>query len=664
MNVIQKITKWMVEKSNYPLSSPYLVRMLNLSTGDDAVLSRPFLQHPVFYAAIRAKARNIGQVPFLLYEKGSDEVFDNWRHPLYRLFEDVNPYMSKYQLKEAIVTCLDIWGEAMVIKDRETRDGVPVYLWPQNPEEFTPQFRGNVFVGWDWSHGGRKEFLLPEEVIQFKYFNPYDQIRGLSPLKAMEVGISTDWSAIKYNKRFFDNDGTPGAVFSTEQQLTDAQYDRLKNQLITSRKGVDHAFRAMLLDGGVKLTNTAPNNRDMQFLENRKFSREEIAMILGVPKPELQLYEDVNYATSRSADLSFWKKTLMPLMALIEDKFNKELLNDLGFEGYFDTRSIDVLNEDVLQKAEAAVKFWQMGVPFNVINERLDLGFPPIPGGDEPKQQGFSIQEPPDKSLKNLQIPIRGELKPQQIDVGYATREARGIVWKTRLEPLLPIMGRCSKSIKEYFFDIEQKILRAYAKALPAWVTKDEDNDFEDIDEFFSDSRLRSIMQGPLEDAIKISLRNYDYPTDAAKAILARRMNKISGINDTARAEVKEKLKSVLEDALKYGWNETERAEAVMGAIKDSLRSARNRARTIARTEVHGVFSEGSWEATKIAKPKRIMWISSRDDKVRDSHAELDGMKVVPGEKFPNGLEYPMDPSGPPEEVINCRCTYIDLFEE
>jgi phage portal protein BeeE len=97
----------------------------------------------------------------------------------------------------------------------------------------------------------------------------------------MEVGISADWSAIKYNKRFFDNDGTPGAVFSTEQQLTDAQYDRLKNQLITSRKGVDHAFRAMLLDGGVKLTNTAPNNRDMQFLENRKFSREEIAMILG-----------------------------------------------------------------------------------------------------------------------------------------------------------------------------------------------------------------------------------------------------------------------------------------------------------------------------------------------------------------------------------------------
>jgi hypothetical protein len=38
-------------------------------------------------------------------------------------------------------------------------------------------------------------------------------------------------------------------------------------------------------------------------------------------------------------------------------------------------------------------------------------------------------------------------------------------------------------------------------------VTKNEDNDFEDNDEYFSDTKLRSIMQGPLEDAIKISLR-------------------------------------------------------------------------------------------------------------------------------------------------------------
>lgn len=671
MNRIKKIMQWFQElrefrdfrgKGTYPLSSPYLTKLLTWAAGEEKELTKPYIQHPVFYAGVRAKARNVAQVPLLLYHRGSDKVFENENHPVVKLLNSVNPFMSKYQLKESIVTCLDIFGEAMVVKDRETaQGGVPVFLWPRNPDEFVPQFRGQEFVAWEWSTNGMKIYLYPDEVIQFKYYNPYDQIRGLSPVKALETGLAADWAAIKYNKRFFDNDGTPGAVFSTEQQLSDAQYDRLKHDLINSRKGVDHAFRAMLLDGGVKLSNTPPNNRDMQFLENRKFSREEIAMILGVPKPELQLYEDINYATSRSADLSFWKKTLIPLMTLIEDKLNQDLLNPLGFEASFDTRSIDVLNEDLIQKADAASKFWSMGVPFNVINERLDLGFPPVPGGDEPRQQGFAL--PPEKQ-KALDIPVRGDLAPKQIDGALATKEARGVVWKSKLQPILPIIGRCNKAVKNYMFDVEQKILKAYAKALPAWVTKDEQNDFEDIDDFFNDERLRAALQGPLDDAMRVALRDYDYPTDDTKAILARRMNNIKGINDTARAAVKEKLKGVLEDALKYGWNERERAEAVFAAIRDSMKANKTRARTIARTEVHGAFSEGLWQGTKIAAPKKIMWISSRDERVRDSHADLDGMKVSPGERFPNGLEYPMDPAGDAGEVINCRCTYIDIFEE
>ncbi len=55
-----------------------------------------------------------------------------------------------------------------------------------------------------------------------------------------------------------------------------------------------------------------------------------------------------------------------------------------------------------------------------------------------------------------------------------------------------------------------------------------------------------------------------------------------------------------------------------------------------------------------------FVWHATQDDRTRDSHAEMDGQEVAMGESFitgnGNALEFPGDPNGPPEEVINCRC--------
>lgn len=54
-------------------------------------------------------------------------------------------------------------------------------------------------------------------------------------------------------------------------------------------------------------------------------------------------------------------------------------------------------------------------------------------------------------------------------------------------------------------------------------------------------------------------------------------------------------------------------------------------------------------------------WITADDDKVRNSHRELDGDRVEIGETFANGLLYPGDPNGSAGEVINCRCTFLQV---
>lgn len=53
-------------------------------------------------------------------------------------------------------------------------------------------------------------------------------------------------------------------------------------------------------------------------------------------------------------------------------------------------------------------------------------------------------------------------------------------------------------------------------------------------------------------------------------------------------------------------------------------------------------------------------WIATIDGRTRTSHRYMHGeIKTNLNNPFSNGLMYPKDPNGPPEEVYNCRCRVI-----
>lgn len=82
-----------------------------------------------------------------------------------------------------------------------------------------------------------------------------------------------------------------------------------------------------------------------------------------------------------------------------------------------------------------------------------------------------------------------------------------------------------------------------------------------------------------------------------------------------------------------------------------------------ARTIVTGAENKGRQDSYARAEADGIIlkkeWVSTNDGRTRHSHAVLDGAIVDQDKKFDNGLMYPGDPSGRPEEVYNCRCTLV-----
>jgi uncharacterized protein with gpF-like domain len=116
-------------------------------------------------------------------------------------------------------------------------------------------------------------------------------------------------------------------------------------------------------------------------------------------------------------------------------------------------------------------------------------------------------------------------------------------------------------------------------------------------------------------------------------------------------------LNSKLLAGILNGYSIPKLANSLIDVIGNNKASATRNARTmITQAECGGRQDSYKDLANKGVVQKKV-WIATPDDRTRESHLMLDGEEVDIDEEFSNGLMFPADPSGEPEEVYNCRCS-------
>lgn len=116
-----------------------------------------------------------------------------------------------------------------------------------------------------------------------------------------------------------------------------------------------------------------------------------------------------------------------------------------------------------------------------------------------------------------------------------------------------------------------------------------------------------------------------------------------------------------LRDALTQGIGKGESIDKLAARVDGAFLYGRSNAYTIARTETHGaaeITNIAAARATGFALVKT--WLATNDERTRDDHADADGQVVGIDEPFDVGgeeLDFPGDPDGSADNVINCRCT-------
>ncbi len=126
--------------------------------------------------------------------------------------------------------------------------------------------------------------------------------------------------------------------------------------------------------------------------------------------------------------------------------------------------------------------------------------------------------------------------------------------------------------------------------------------------------------------------------------------------------EVNETTQARLRTALAQGFDAGEGIPQLSQRVADVFDIAKSsRTDMIARTEIVGASNQGTFQGLVDSDVvETIIWIETKDTRTRPAHTAHSGVggeEVKLGERFSNGLKYPHDPSGPAEEVINCRCS-------
>lgn len=331
--------------------------------------------------------------------------------PWFELFSTVNPTMTRSQLWEATVIYLNTDGESFWVPMTSEGDFwsppetvpsagnqakyVPAEIWPFGKKGWAPRFNkdSKVLEGWNWKDsrsgalsftGGRPHEFDVEQIVHFKFFDPGDFFRGLSPYEALDIELKQDYNASRFNNAFFEQGAQMSGYFIFEEGLTDIQRDDFVEQFTRDHVSVDNAWKPGLVEGKSKWQPSGVTQRDMQFFRLREWVRDETLSVVGTPKSEMGIFEDVNRASALVSKRVFWENTNLPIIHYTEDLLYSTMFNPVTggtIFGLFDLSVIEALREDLTGKTEVATSLFAMGVPLNDINERLELGFEPYPWG-------------------------------------------------------------------------------------------------------------------------------------------------------------------------------------------------------------------------------------------------------------------------------------------
>lgn len=217
---------------------------------------------------------------------------------------------------------------------------------------------------------------------------------GTSILDTIKTPLQLVASGLEHNENIIDNDGlNPSAILSFDKDTPPGVFEAELTRLASLSK--EQKDGGTLAVKGASFQSVAQTNKDLDFLELLKFSRDMIISAFGVPPAKVGIIESANLGSGSgdSQDKTFFD-VVSAHAKTIEVSINKAL-RESGFSETFKFSLPDIENK--MERAQ--IEQIQINSGVLTVNEVRDsYNLPPVEWGDLPNNNITPYDETPNES--------------------------------------------------------------------------------------------------------------------------------------------------------------------------------------------------------------------------------------------------------------------------
>lgn len=310
-----------------------------LRTGTATVLgsisySDIYRRQPEVRVVVEFLARNIAQLGLHLYELvGENDRRRDRTHGSIEVLSRPNWYTTRYRLTEQTVQDLAIFGHAFWIKVR--KGTAVVSLVPVPPSRMA--VAGDLYpVGYQYrTDDGRTRDLSPSDVVHFRYYDPVDGLRGVSPLETLKGIVAESRAAASTRLAFWRNGAKVSGVI--QRPLAASKWsiearDRFKRQFDERFTGPGNAGRFPVLEEGMEFKPIVSTMVDAESVATQKLTREEAARAYHIPLPMVGILDHATFSNIKEQHRHLYQDCLGPWLEMLSQEIELQYLPD--FTGY------------------------------------------------------------------------------------------------------------------------------------------------------------------------------------------------------------------------------------------------------------------------------------------------------------------------------------------